>query len=394
MPGSIEWRSHNTCRIRISRGYPNGKRKWYSETKKYPSTMTRAAMDRQAELDKALFVAKVERGEVVEDSNTRLEDFAKDWIADHKGNWSLYTAAHYQDLLNSRILPAMGHMKLSKITPSTIQRFYRDLQKPGARKDGIKDRGLSGKTIHEYDVILSGIFKHALRFQLVATNPMDRVVPPKISTPEMAYYTPEQARVMLAALDAASLSHRAGVCLALFGGLRLSEIAGLEWKHLDFERNCVHIQQASKYVPGEGVITKEPKTNSGRRTVDLPPAIMDLLKAHRVEQAQQRLAMGPLWTDTGRVFTQDNGKAAFPDSLSQWWRKFLKQNDLPHIRFHDIRHTCATLLLAHGIDMKTVSVRMGHSKVSTTMDIYAHALESKNRESADRLQDILLTDKA
>lgn len=393
MPGSIEWRSENTCRIRVSRGYPNGRRKWYTETKRYPSTMTRAAMLRQAELDKALFVAKVEQGEVVEETNVRLEDFAKDWIADNKGNWSAYTTAHYQDLLNSRILPAMGRMKLSRVTPSTIQRFYRELQQPGARKDGLKDRGLSGKTIHEYHVILSGIFKHALRLQLVATNPVERVTPPKISTPERAYYTPEQARAMLDALEAAPLSRRAGVCLALFGGLRLGEIAGLEWKHLDFDHNCVHIRQASKYVPGMGVITKEPKTRSGRRTVDLPQEIMDLLKAHRIEQARQRLAMGPLWVDTDRVFTQDNGKGVFPDSLSQWWRAFLEDNGLPHIRFHDIRHTCATLLLANGIDMKTVSVRLGHSKVSTTMDIYAHALESKNRESADRLHDLLLSDR-
>ena len=195
---------------------------------------------------------------------------------------------------------------------------------------------------------------------------------------------------MLGLLAHETVERQAWVNLALVGGLRLGEVAALEWRHVDFDGACVHVRQSARYIPRVGLITKEPKTASGRRDVTLPANVMELLRTHRREQAAQRLKVGSDWVDSGRVFCQWDGQPMHPSTPSKWWRKFQERNGLPRIRFHDLRHTSATLLVAAGEDLKTVSARLGHSQVSTTMDIYAHALAAKDRGASDKLEAILL----
>jgi integrase len=338
MSGTVERRGKNSWRIRVPAGYEGGKKQWISETIKYPSSMSESAQRKAANKALNRLAVRVERGEAATGPQMTLEAFATQWMEYKRQSLSPVTYANYQGLLNGRILPALGQIKLHSIKPATLVKFYQQLQAPGGRKDRKPKPTLSGKTVRLYHGLLSVMLATAVQWQLIPYNPTDRVAPPKKDTPEMRYYTPEEAGKALAALEGEPVEKQAWINLALFGGLRLGEIAGLEWQHVDFGGSCVHVRQSSKYLSGVGLVTKEPKTASGRRDVTLPAHVMALLRTHKREQAAQRLQVGSDWVNSGRVFCQWDGKPMHPDTPSKWWRKFQDQHGLPRIRFHDLRH--------------------------------------------------------
>ena len=390
MSGTIERRGKNSWRLRVPNGYENGRKQWVSETVKYPSTMSEAAQRKQAKKDLNRLAVRVERGEAATGPQMTLEDFAAQWMEYKAQSIVQTTQANYWDMLRGRVIPMLGRIKLHQIKPATLAKFYNALRAPGARMDGKAAGGLSGSSVRHYHVLLRSMFHTAVQWQLIPINPADRIDPPKKDTQEQRYYTPEEAAQMLERLADETVERQAWVHLALLGGLRLGEIAALEWQHVDFGGSCVHVQQSSRYISHVGLVTKAPKTEAGRRTVSLPADTMALLRTHKREQAAQRLKVGSDWVDSGRVFVQWDGQPMHPSTPSKWWRKYQERGGLPHIRFHDLRHTSATLLVAAGEDLKTVSARLGHSKVSTTLDIYAHALASKDKGASDKLEAMIL----
>jgi integrase len=197
------------------------------------------------------------------------------------------------------------------------------------------------------------------------------------------------------------------ILLALAAGLRLGELCGLEWKDFDFEQSTVIISRSSQSIAGIGTFTKVPKNRSSNRTVTLPTAILPFLKELKAWQNAERLCLGDKWHDSGRLFTQWNGSPIHVETPSKWFRKFLinyndsiTKNDnlskkekssqiLPIIRFHDLRHTSGSLLIAQGIPLKNISTRLGHSDIRTTANIYGHALESVDKQIADTMNNII-----
>lgn len=395
MAGSIKRRGPYSFQLRVYRGEVAGRKQYATKTIKYPEGTSEAHMGKENEKALAALITDIERGTVSTAPKITLGAFAVDWMhLSCKDRLSPVTYAHYKHLLEGRIFPALGHKRLAAITPRDLMAFYKSLQQPGVRKDGKAEKGLSPKSIKDYHACLSSLFTAAMRMQYIVKNPMDGVAPPKVPRPANAAYTPDQAMTMLEALEAEDTMHRAAVHLALFCGLRLGEICGLEFQDIDAQKRLIRIERASKYVVGSGIITKEPKTASGRRAVPIPAHLLELLWALKKEKAAERLQKANLWQEHGRLMTQWDGKPINPDSLSKWWRNFQERAGLqPVIRFHDLRHTSATLQLAQGVDMKTVSANLGHSLVSTTMDIYAHALEQKRREGAEALENLLIHSK-
>lgn len=177
--------------------------------------------------------------------------------------------------------------------------------------------------------------------------------------------------------------------VTLAAGLRIGELMGLKWEHVDFENNTIKIEQVNQYLPGEGTFTKDPKTETSKRLIAMPKEIMDLLREYKKEQNIERLKKGSMWIDTGYVFTQWNGQPMYPYTFTKWFPKFLEKHGLRRITFHQLRHTSATLLINAGENVRTVSARLGHSNTSTTMNIYAHALKSADRNAADKIANYL-----
>lgn len=194
---------------------------------------------------------------------------------------------------------------------------------------------------------------------------------------------------MLRLLKKEKLKYQTLVYLAISSGARQGEIMGLEWHHVDFDRNTIKIEQSSQYLPGKGIFTKEPKNEASKRTISMPANVIELLRAYRSEWLKHRLRLGDLWLGSERIFTTWEGKPGYPKWPGQWFRKFLGRNNLPHVPFHSLRHLSATLLIKEGVPLKNISKRLGHTVTGTTADIYSHALESVDRVAADKFEKML-----
>ena len=176
--------------------------------------------------------------------------------------------------------------------------------------------------------------------------------------------------------------------------MRRGEAMGLEWKDIDFDTGVLSICRTSQYISGRGIFTDDVKNSSSRRSMKLSEDILEMLKQYKMWQTGEQEKVGDQWQDTDRLFTKWNGLPMSPNSPYFWLQEFLKRHNLPKINVHSLRHTNATLLIAQGINVRTVSGRLGHSMVSTTMDIYSHELKSADAAAAEALGNILGTKKA
>ena len=191
---------------------------------------------------------------------------------------------------------------------------------------------------------------------------------------------------MLSLLNEEPMQLRVMITMLVFTGMRRGELCGLEWKDIDFDQRTISICRTSQYIGrGKNLITKEPKTRSGIRKLSVGENLCRLLKSYRKFQMLERLRVGDRWVDTDRLFTQWNGEPIHPDTVTEGFAKFLKRHDLPKVTLHSLRHSNATLMIAEGVDIRTVSNRLGHAQTSTTLNIYSHALKSRDQDAADKL---------
>lgn len=240
-----------------------------------------------------------------------------------------------------------------------------------------------------YHKLLSTILTTAVRWQVITSNPCERVAPPKSDRKEAVYLDEEQAADLLAALDKESMQHQVIVKLLLFTGMRRGELCGLEWKDVDFERAVIFVRRSSLYMAEKGVFTDDTKNTSSERCMKVSADVVTMLKTWRAEQSKARLRMGDQWQDSDRLFTTWNGAPIRPDGITTWFHRFVTKNGLPPIQIHSLRHTNATLLIAAGTSLTTVAARLGHANSTTTSKIYAHAIKSADQAAAEVLQDIL-----
>lgn len=382
MAGWVENRGKNKWRLNVPGGSDTeGRRIVYRRNVEAPS-------EREAKKLLDLFSAEVLKGEYVQPAKLSLKQFIERWFRDYgEANLELKTISRYRELLG-RAVEAFGHKKLEDIKPVDLLEFYGNLQKDGVRKDG-KPGGLAARTVLHHHRAISAVLQDAVEWQVLPSNPATRVRPPKVKTQPAAFYDREQTAALLAALDQEPFKYKMMVILALASGARMGELNGLEWSSVDFESNTITISQAAQYLPGKGSFTKDPKNDTSRRTITVPESVMALLKQYKAHQAEEKLKVGDRWQKSGRVFTTWDGLPMFPNTISNWFPKFLTRHKLPHITFHGLRHTNASLLIAAGVNLKNVSVRLGHSNVSTTGNIYAHVLKSVDQEAAQKLDVIL-----
>ncbi len=253
---------------------------------------------------------------------------------------------------------------------------------------------ISENTIKHYHALISAILEKAVKWQLIFSNPCERVEPPKAKKNESRYLDEDQTADLLSCLVCEPLQYRTMITLLLYSGLRRGELCGLEWSDVDFKQNTIDVNKASMYLKGKGTFDDETKTHSSQRVIKLPPAIIDLLREHHLEQMKTTIKLSETWVHSNKLFTQWDGKPIHPSTISNWFARFIKKNNLPSVSIHSLRHTNATLLIAGGTDIRTVSKRLGHAQTSTTTNIYAHAIKSADERAAELLGDILKPSKA
>ena len=311
-----------------------------------------------------------------------FKDFCPKYLELKKTVLSPNSYAFYETIINTELIPKFGKMKLREIKTYHIQEFIQYLTTEKKHRNG-EAGGISPSTVRRYATVLRSIL--SLAYQLEYTDndagASKRIIFPKIETCEVEVYTEEEVRVILSALDAEPINIRALVELAIFTGMRRGEIVGLKWADIDFENQSLSIKR-SIYKPKDGkALEKEPKSKSSIRTISLPDHLIKTLHEYKLHQDRHISFMGEAWNKLDYVFTEEDGLVMNPQTPTRQFSNFLKRHNIRHLKFHGLRHTSATMLLANGCDIKTVSSRLGHADLETT-GIYLHARESTDRKAA------------
>lgn len=428
----------NSYQITVSNGYDSVGRKLTETATFTPDpTKTEKQNKKALEIFAFEFEQKVRSGNYLDGEKLLLKDYAARWLSEYAEKQLAYsTYSNYKMNIESRIIPSLGHMKMSQIKPLHIQSMYNELLSDTARNDN-KSGHLSTGTIKKIHAILSSMLHTAVLWQIIESNPCERVAPPTNQenyNTEPKHFTLEQADAFIKALHmdikiTHSQRHRADnngnlyqiagyetskkiplqikvfFYMALFGGFRRSEILALTWKDIDFQKNTVDIFKALTLKNHEMAV-KTTKNKTSARTVSLPASVMHLLHQLLIEQKEYALSLGSQWIGSrsisyndNYIFIQWNGQVMHLDTPYQWFRKILdnynrQQTDesakLPPITMHGLRHTSATLLISQNVDIRTVSGRLGHAQTSTTMNIYAHSLRKSDEAAAESLGDLLI----
>jgi integrase len=222
---------------------------------------------------------------------------------------------------------------------------------------------------------------------MVHYNAAAMVSTPRVMRREVPALTPANARILLEAANGDRLEALYSVALAL--GLRQGEVLGLKWADINLETGVLRVRRASQRVPHHGTQLVETKTERSRRTLVMPPIVVNARGAHRGRQAVERLAAGERWVDLDLVFPSERGTLADGPNVTHRFHKLLTRAGLPAMRFHDLRHACASLLLIQGVHPRVVMETLGHSQISLTMNTYSHVLPALQREAADRMELVL-----
>ena len=292
-------------------------------------------------------------------------------------NVTLRTAHGYEGYIHRYIDPTIGKIALQSLTPSQVQKVYADML----------ERGLSNTTVLHLHRVLREALGYVVKWGILARNVAYAASPPRSEQKQMAMWD------VPTIIDFLELSHgtRFGHIhrFAVLTGLRRSEVCGLKWNAVDLEAGSLSVVATLQRIKGHGLITGTPKTKRSRRTVDLAPETVDLLRTVKGGQMAQQLEYGSVWQTTGYVFTSIDGSPLAPDWLSKDFCRLVRQHGLPHLTFHGLRHAFATLGLKAGISPKVVSEALGHSSVSITLDLYSHVLPNMQSELSEAVANLL-----
>lgn len=416
--------------------------------------MTKRQAEKAAQRYAMEYEQRMENGYILNDSRTFAE-YAQ-YVLELKleNKLRVRTYERYQELLR-RILPHIGHLKLTELRPQHLNLLYSALRQPKLRgKDGsatanidiaalLKDyhisraevsrrsgvspvtigtaamgktisasnarliaqaldmkpediftitkdeRKLADKTVLEYHRLIHTILAQADKEMLVPYNAADKATAPKVGKTTPNYFQPEEIHQILAALQTVSLRWRALVHFLIVTGCRRGEVTALRWEKIDWQNSTVRIDRSLVESKTEGLLEGDTKT-SDRRTLKLPQKTMDLLRELREEQRHWQLQYGDGWGNSGYVFCREDGTPTRPATVTSWLRDFSVKFDFPHINPHAFRHSLASVLLAKGIDIVTVSKYLGHANVNTTEAIYSHIIEENMAKAADCIADVML----
>jgi len=353
--GSIYRRPDGRWVAVLDLGWRDGKR-----TRKYFYGRTREQVARKL----ARGLARHQQGYEFANERLTVEQFLGRWLEAKQGTVTLGTWRRYEELVRLHVNPRIGKRRLARLKPDQLQSFYTELQ-----------ANRSPATVLKVHRMLHSAFKLAVRWDAMPQNITELVIAPTIQRPEFDTFTAEQARSLLKAVQGDRLE--ALYVLAITTGMRQGELLGLRWQDVDVERRRLQL-------------VRQLKTRQSRRAVVLPELAATALVDHRVRQAAEREQQGVLWEEHGLVFPNTVGRPLNPNNLRQ--RSFfplLARAGLPRIRFHDLRHSCATLLLSEGVHPKIVSDLLGHSQIGITLDLYSHVTATMQAVAAEAMGRLL-----
>jgi integrase len=302
-----------------------------------------------------------------------VANYLQRWLAHARGRVRAVTYEGYEVLLRRHALPRLGQLQLQELSPLVIQDLYSELL-AGSGESG----GLSAGTVLNLHLVLNQAFAQAVRWQLLAANPVAGAQPPRPRRPPRLLVDPTLLARLLASVAGSWLEAPAAIAAAT--GMRRGEILALRWADLTSDLTALRVQRTLQPTR-QGLVFEQPKTARSRRTVLLPAFLRPYLERQLAAQAARRSLVAD-WQEQGLLIDRGDGRPLNPDTLSAGWARHLRRHQLPPIRFHDLRHAHATLMLAQGVHPKVVSERLGHASVGITLDTYSHVLPTLQEEAA------------
>ena len=302
--------------------------------------------------------------ESIDDEKLQFIDYMKKWLKMIKSSVEETTYIGYEGVINGRMTDYFGNkdITLQNIKPKHIQDFYSHLL----------EEGLSGNTVKHYHANIRKALQYAMRTDIIPSNPADKVELPKIQKYNPSFYTSDEVKGLLGEVVGTKLE--IPVMIDCFYGFRRSEVIGLKWSAIDFEKKTITINHTITQSNGKLIIRDKTKNNSSRRSLPLEPIVETFLLELKEKQEENKKLCGNSYNKEWLEYicVDDCGNLIRPDYVTETFLKLLKKRKLKQIRFHDLRHTCASILLKNGANMKEIQAWLGHSTYNTTADIYAH----------------------
>ena len=331
-----------------------------------------------AEKRLAELLHQLDTGMFMKPGKMTLADYLKQWLLDYCwANLAPRTAEGYESIVHCHLIPSLGQIPLTQLKPEHLQHIYSE--KLAA--------GLSHRTVRYIHVTLHKALQDAVRLGIIVRNPADAVKPPKVQRQEIRTMSESDIHIFLE--FAKFTFYYALFFMAIFTGMRRSELLALRWSDVDLILCQLSVTRALHQLQDGSRIFRQPKTAKGRRLISLSPSTTTLLREYREQQEEMRQALGSTLTEDDLVFCHADGKPLLPNSVSHAWTKLASHTGLKGIRLHDARHTHASLMLKQGIHPKIVQERLGHASIQITLDTYSHVTPGLQQAAANRFDDIV-----
>lgn len=339
--------------------------------------------DAQAALTDLL--AQVNKGEYIEPSKIKFTDYMLfEWLIEKEQNQHMtrLTVDSYKSYITNHIEPFLKSKTLGELTTSHIKGLVKYLK---TKKSPQNNKPLSDSTVQRiYNIVVSAL-NYAVKNELIKVNPAKKVDRPKIAKRKLTIWNVEQIQKFLSSFEYSR--HYVAYFLAIHTGMRQGEILGLPWRNVDYQNKIIMVTQTLEH-DGKG-IKQGAKTSSGVRPIAVSDEVIEVLQKQHERVYLEKEMAGEMYVDNDLVCCTNIGKPVFPDTLTKMMRRKIKELELPPIRFHDLRHTSATLMLSIGIHPKVVSERLGHHSVVITLDTYSHLLMNMQSDATEGLSKLL-----
>ncbi len=324
-------------------------------------------------------LAQIDTGLSHQNAHVTVKSFMTDWLINIESTLRPNTIRQYRIVTELYIIPGLGNIKLKDLKPEHIQHRYNEMVRQG--------KGL--RTIQVTHAVIHRALELAVKLGIISRNPDDATSPPRPKQKEMQFLDQSQVQQLLITARMKNDPYSHLYHLAVSTGMRQAELLGLMWPDLDWEKKTLQIQRQLTLKKGGGFELSTPKTKAGKRTIILGQASLESLRKHQQEQFNLMKKAEKKWQENDLIFTTSIGTSIDKYNLIKTFKKLLKDAGLPNIRFHDLRHTAATMMLNNGIPVIVVSKRLGHSKPSITLDVYGHLIPGKQQEAAELMDELL-----
>jgi integrase len=322
---------------------------------------------------------QIENGLTIKGANTQFGEFLDEWLATAKPRVTEHSLRTYEQIVRKHIRPGLGNIRLRDLNPSVIQRFY----------DRKVAEGLGLRTVQRTHTIIHAALNSAMKLGLLGRNPDNATTPPKPKRKEMKYLDAAQVKKLLDTARNSGDRNYALCYLAVSTGMREGELLGLRWDDVNLAQGILNVRFNLRRLSSGVLSLQHPKTKTSTRSIKIGRQTAEILQLQRIRNSMDAEKSGQLWKDQNFVFPSTVGTPMDPTNLLKAFRKLLRLAGLPKIRFHDLRHTAASLMLNNGVDVLIASQRLGHAKPSITLDVYGHLIPSMQSHAAEVLETLL-----